>query len=534
MRKVAVFLCCVGIMMCVSAADALERHAGSAFVPPTGAKADRGPFSEEVLTEYVAALEAVHVFAPFEGQNDALKAKYAGSKGGPLRGGEIVALDMPAEELFGAPLAEGHVWVYLGGITSVDALGVRVQMDLSLLQPDAEVWVIDPNVPRAFGPYTTEDCGEGGCWLATVLGEEAVLMVRTPRLEIPHVRVTAYSHIFLTFQDLAKELSCNVDIACDSDSATVDAGSATALILVGGDWFCSGVLINNGSTEEKEPYFMTANHCVCNGTEARATEVYWDYRATGCNTNDAPDVDTLPRSQGAALLATSSKLDATLFRLDTVPVGDYGRTYLGWDTRTPAVKDEVLTIHYPDATHMRESKGTVRAINQYLGGRNSLIKVHWDEGVTELGSSGAPLLLRGDLSIIGMLSQGPEHTCDFDRSGNLDWFSSFRDFYPLISQYIDTDAPSTQEGTDDCRDPSLDCPTLLAFARHPEMLRDLRALRDKFLLKTALGKQVVSAYYAMAPRMAKAVRESQQARGLFVAVASPFARLGAALEWLEG
>ncbi len=523
-----------GVLLAAFACGASGPRAEGIFVPPSMEKAGPSPFSVESLERWVDAVQAVQTIDLYEGKNDALRAEALARKNGALRGGALVPLGLNADELFGPPIQDANEWVFLGSLISVDAVGVRIQMDLSALQPDAELWLIDPNVPRASGPYTTEDCGEGGCWLSTVLGEEAVLMVRTPQQELPSLRLTAYAHIFLTFADLEKELSCNVDIGCDSREDVRRAGTATAIINVSGEWFCSGFLLNNPKTDLREPYFMTANHCICSGAQARATEAYWDYRATGCDTEDEPDTDTLSRSNGTALLATDAALDITLIRLDAIPTGDYGRAYLGWDTDPPEENEAVLTIHYPDSTRQRVTKGTVKSINHKLSGRKKLTEVHWDEGVTEAGSSGAPLLLDEDLSVVGTLSMGPQHTCGSDRAGNIDYYSSFRDFYPDIRKYIDTNTPASGEGDDDCREFSLDCPSIIAFANYPGMIDNLRAVRDRALKTTALGRTLTRAYYAMAPNMADAMRRSTEARGMFIAVVSPFARVGAALTWIEG
>jgi hypothetical protein len=463
-----------------------------------------------------------------------LKAKYASSKGGPLRGGEVASVDMGPGDLFGEAIADGGMWLYLASVTSVDAQAIRLRVDLSALESGAEVWVIDPQVPRAFGPYAAtapdgKDSEEGAQWLAATQGEEAVLMVRMPSAVVPQVRLAQYSHIFLSFKEIAKLLPCNIDLACETDETILEDSSGTAIILVGGDWFCSGVLINNAQTETASPFFLTANHCICTRQEARTTEVYWDYRNSTCHANDAPEMDSLSRSNGVGLLAASADLDLTLIRLDTVPVGDYGRTYLGWDTRAPVVDDSVLTIHYPDASHMRITKGLVRSVGDQEGGREKLVKVHWDEGVTEAGSSGAPLLFAETVRIAGALSQGPDHTCGLDRSGNIDWFGSFRDFYPLVSQYIDTPTPSTEDGVDDCQQTVITCPFQSAYADYPALLEDFRAIRDKLLLRNAWGKGLVGAYYSLAPGMARVVTESPLARGLFMTATAPFAELGAAL-----
>jgi hypothetical protein len=238
---------------------------------------------------------------------------------------------------------------------------------------------------------------------------------------------------------------------------------------------------------------------------------------------------TRPRSAGVSLLATDAKLDMTLIRLDTVPTGAYGRTYLGWDTRQLVRNDDVCTIHFPDATPMRVSRGDVRGTGRTLGGRNHLTEVLWSEGVTEQGSSGACLLLRGNARIVGALSQGAQHTCGWDRSGNLDWFGSFRDFYPKVQPYVDSATPASGPGADDCRNVSV-CPFSLVFADQSALLQDFRSLRDGLLRAGVVGQGLVKTYYRAAPQLARAVQQSAAARGTFIALTAPWARLGA---WLR-
>jgi hypothetical protein len=516
------------------ATGAAAPFADSAFLPPPATKSDLeavlNPIRPETLSRYLTQVERFHVFAPYEGQNEALKAKYTGSQGGPLQGGEVAPVEMGPEDLFGAPVAEGAQWLYLASVRSVDAEAIRLRVDLSLLAEDAEVWVIDPIVPRAFGPCRAADAPDGEQWLATVFGEEAVLMVRSSSKEWPGVRLKSFSHIFLSFKEIAKELSCNLDIACETDSEILSAASGTGIILVGGEWFCSGMLVNNAQTAELEPFFLTANHCVCTGTQAKDTEVYWDYRDSTCDADDAPDMKTLPRSDGDALLATTPDLDITLIRLKSVPNGAYGRTYAGWDTRALRTGDNVRCIHYPDATRMRISKGTVRAVDQNEGAREKQTEVHWDEGVTESGSSGGCLLFADNNRIVGTLSQGPTHSCGTDRSGNLDWFSSFRDFYPAVTKYIDSAAPASEPGPDDCQSQKSLCPFCITFADQPARLENFRVIRDKLLARGPLGRDAVKAYYAAAPRLAQAVSESPGLRALFKAAVSPLAQIGA---WLD-
>jgi len=509
--------------------------ADAAYAPPSAAKSAPQPMPLADLEQCLMWREKLHVFRDFEGGNKALKALYPQVKGEPLKGGEIVEVDLSGAGLLGAPVAEvGGVTVYAASVISVDAEGVKLRFDVSGLQPGEEVWVIDPVTATPFGPYMCTTGESAETWAATVFGDETVVLVKTPYEDAPQLRVTAYSHLFLSFKEVLTRLSCHLDISCETDPATVAAASGVGILSypVGDHFnFCSGTLINNAMTPapEFEPFFTTANHCICSQDIVEKTEVIWDYRSDTCGA-EGPDRNSLPlRSYGVKLLATDALLDATLIELGQVPVGPYGRIYLGWDSRQLVPGESVKAIHHPNASHMRISKGTVRAVNDDQNGRQDQTLVHWDLGVTEGGSSGSCLLLDNEAEnnrIVGMLSQGPEHSCT-NTTNNLDWFASFHHFFPQIQQYIEANPPSTDRGADDCRDVNNGgCPLSVTYAGAPAMLQGLRAVRDKLLAPTAAGSRAIRAYYKAAPGLTPVVAKSPAARGALIAATAPLARLG--------
>ena len=513
-----------------AAALGREPFADAQFVPP--AKSSALPLMPaDSVRELLGFATRAHIFNLFEGKTDALRARFLKpGHGNALQGGEAVSVDLAEGDLLQGPtLYDGSFW-WSASVASVDAAAIRLRVDLAALPVDAQAWVIDPVRLEAFGPYTA---GEGSRWLSTVFGEEAVLMVRTSGPDIPGLRLIEYGHIFLGFAEAAKNLACNIDIGCETDTAILSIAAGTGIILVGGSWFCSGTLLNNALTPEYEPFFLTANHCVCTGQNARDTEVYWDFRSSGCGTNDAPDLTLLPRSRGTALLATDSQLDATLIRLDSVPSGPLGRTYAGWDSRELNPGEGAMTIHYADALQMRETKGTIVKTGISQNGRKQLVETHWDEGVTESGSSGACLLMSSNLRIVGTLSQGPQHSCGSDRSGNVDYFGSFRHFYPEISKYVDSATVSTEVGEDDCRKSSSSCFLTTLFGENALVLDDFRILRDKMLACGPAGRWAVDFYYLNGPAWAHAVETSELLREVCFVAAAPLARLGAFIDSVQ-
>lgn len=524
MKTYSVLLGVLTSLVLSGMAWAAEPFSKGIFIPPAAKAlqdAESSPMNASVLTGYLTKMDRFHVYDLFAGQTSALKEKYPADKSKPLKAGEEMPVALASDDLFGTPIQDGDAYVFLGSLQSLDAEGVRLQVDLSALDSAAEVWIIDPSLPQAYGPYKAADYAEGAFWLATVFNDESVIMVRSPKAETPNVRVTAYLHLFRSLKDAA--LTCNISVAC-KDTAIQNAASATAVLSIGSEGYCSGTLIDNPQTAAAEPLLITANHCICAGSDARDTEAFWDFRETTCGNHDAGTMGSHPHSSGTKLLATSSTLDSTLIMLDSVPTGSYGRAYLGWDTREPVLNESVMVIHYPQASYNRVSTGRVELVDNGPDGfgydhQNEMV---WDEGVTEAGSSGSCVLFVDTMSIFGTLSNGTTHTCGTDRSNNIDFFSSFRDFYPQIKNYIDAASPSTAAGDDDCGDSGL-CAAKVLLKDYPVLLDNLRALRDKVLLRYAITAPLVEAYYAAAPRIRDLVEHSAEARGMFLAVTLPIA-----------
>lgn len=503
--------------------------AGAAYDPPADAKTLRadtaGPLDAARLGVYLAHPRSTHVFGDLAAVQP---AKALEPKAGePLSIGTGLPLDMDPWDLFSGPLHDGPWTVHTAELRSLGARALRVSVDLTALRDDEEVYVVDIAGRRAFGPYTYADAIEGGRWLPTTECDSALLVARSSSDEMPLVHVLGLSHIHFDFADIAKALSCNINIACETDARVQQVSSAVGMLVIpgvgGGSGLCTCTLINNEDTPELEPYIITANHCVPERISAAQVDVVWDFRAATCGEDDAPAIGSLPRSDGSALLATSSALDITLLTVDRVPSGAFGRLYLGWTARALAAGEAITGIHHPRSTHMRISYGAIRATGLSGSGYRDQIEVLWDRGVTENGSSGTALLLPNqDYAIVGVLSNGPVHVCG--ASNNTDRFASFRAFYPQVQGYLTGNNPP-----DPTPDPGGACPAQEVFKNDPEMLEKLRAYRDLGLMPSGTGRKLVDVYYGLGPWMTRLVRVNPEARRAFAASAVPFAETGAEL-----
>ncbi len=412
------------------------------------------PIPQDKVAAYLDCLADVHVFDLFEGQNEALKA--AATDATVLRVAAGFPVDMTSTDLFREEFLDGDCTVHLAGVSSIDAEALRLRVDLAKLRPDEELWVIDPTAPRAFGPYGSKDYLPGGRWLPTIVGDMAVLMVRSRCEALPEICLKALSHFYWSLATTKAELTCHLNVACE-DEVVRDVATGVGFMVLpteGDDMgVCSGCLIDSAVGE---PYFLTANHCVPGVVQAWNVEIVWDFRKE-CGSEQAPSISSLPRSSGVWLLENDNQLDGSLMLLDKVPGT---RTYLDWDTGRLEVGDPVITLHHPVVANpgsatpdistcfMRLSKGNVVKVDT-VGSDVGLdyqheTKVLWDEGVTEMGSSGACLLFWDEedgYQVAGTLSGGTIHDCN-DPSNNYDYYASFRHFFPKIEGYLTGAPPS--------------------------------------------------------------------------------------------
>ena len=92
----------------------------------------------------------------------------------------------------------------------------------------------------------------------------------------------------------------------------------------GDELICSASLLNDQNPNGLIPYALTANHCFSSQSAASSLEAFWDYHASSCG-GAVPNLGSLPRSNGATLLATSSGTDFTFVQLNSAPNGANGR-----------------------------------------------------------------------------------------------------------------------------------------------------------------------------------------------------------------
>jgi lysyl endopeptidase len=272
-------------------------------------------------------------------------------------------------------------------------------------------------------------------WTPYVQGEQATLEVELPpgvdpdALEIAMPRVTQffaspYAASAQASSGIGASGSCEVDASCYS--TWNDAGNATAKMsfvdVLGDGYICSGTLLNNKAADFT-PYFLSANHCIANQTEASSLQTFWFYRSSACNSGVLNSA-TQTLTGGASLLYASSTTDTSFMKLNGSPPA--GAVYSAWSvSAAPSPGALVTGVHHPEGDLQKISFGSLRSyldctvfsdrVECYGAYKDSAshFEVGYTTGITEPGSSGSGLYstIGGAHYLVGQLTGG-NSTCN--------------------------------------------------------------------------------------------------------------------------
>ena len=160
----------------------------------------------------------------------------------------------------------------------------------------------------------------------------------------------------------------------------------------------TGFLINN-IKNDFTPYFITANHCL-NGYDAinnpiiNDCEILWNYEYSSCeNETNAPFFMT---TEGSKVIANNINTDFALLQLTDNLINKLNSEayYLGWDIGTNNASTGI-TIHHPmgDVKKITTFSNTITLEDvSYNNIIFSVLSLNYNEGITEHGSSGSPLI----------------------------------------------------------------------------------------------------------------------------------------------
>lgn len=219
---------------------------------------------------------------------------------------------------------------------------------------------------------------------------------------------------------------CNVDVQCAEGVYWQNEKRAVVRLAVhseGGTRLCTGTLLNNTSGDGR-PYILTAQHCVVDQYEAERTVATFNHETIACGQQQGLASLDL---EGASYVASLYEHDFSLIELNNHPPVAFRPYYAGWDISDQYL-NYVACIHHPEGSTKKISvfKGTVvpRDFNDGTPrAKNGFWNItKWDDGVTEGGSSGAPLFNR-DHKVMGTLT-----------GGSSECGSPYNDYFERLSQ----------------------------------------------------------------------------------------------------
>ncbi len=312
--------------------------------------------------------------------------------------------------------------IYRLKIHSIGAKAIEISFSDFFIPKEGSLFIYTPKYELIKGPYIYVDSKEEKIFKTVYIqGEIAILEYFVPDITLINDRsiiISSITHVFNdTFSNYGiksgSSLPCQIDVNCpegDPYHNIIRSGVFISNLIRDDGWvaMCSGALLINASLDPI-PYILSAEHCIDQGVEDNLDQaVFWfNYQAISCNgLAYMSDNYAITGAELRAKRAFNLGLDTDFCLLElseTLPP-QYNVFYAGWNV-VPFATDDLKGIHHP--------KGDEKKIS--FGYSNSIwlvyLKVKWESGTVEGGSSGSPIFSDNNL-VIGQLHGGFEHTCE--------------------------------------------------------------------------------------------------------------------------
>jgi lysyl endopeptidase len=335
-------------------------------------------------------------------------------------------------DLLGQAIAvqEGQERVWRLRLASPEALAVELFFDRFQLSRSGRLFILGPEGEVLHGPYTAMEDPSGGPFTTPLVeGDECIVEYREPIGEEGSAELII-GQLGHAYRDVLMN-PCQIDVACtpegDGWQQTADGVVRISVVQPAGTGWCSGALMNN-VRQDCRSFVLTAWHCGAGSLTAQFAQYkfYFGYQRTQCGTGSVAANKILTGAQFRAFSNDNSGnagSDFMLLETTTAIPSSFAPYWSGWDaTPLSTSSDDGVTIHHP--------LGLVKKVSTYTqtlttghwsssSGLQSHWRVRWaaspnGHGITESGSSGAPLLKRdqaGRALVIGTLSGSAGVTC---------------------------------------------------------------------------------------------------------------------------
>ena len=311
-------------------------------------------------------------------------------------------------------------------ITCEGALSINLLYDKFYIPDSAKFFVYSNDRKQCIGAITSQNKKSDkdnirGFATGLVLGNKITLEYYLPKYvkDTSIISVSCVVHGYLPIfspsntRDYGASGLCHINVNCIEGQNWQNEKNAVALMAMK-DRTASGALMNT-TTNDYKPLFLTANHNLYDVCYPPMTYVtydainrpyldycvfYWHYESQDCISMSNPSYVS---TWGATVVANTCdptgaapcpnvNSDFALLELTQDPWDNNNITpyYLGWDCSGSQGPARGVGIHHPIGDIKKISTYTTYPFdagyyNQYWG-------VVWNSGITEIGSSGSPLI----------------------------------------------------------------------------------------------------------------------------------------------
>lgn len=338
------------------------------------------------------------------------------------------------------------------GIRSEGAYSINVLFSEYEIPEGAQLFLYNPDQTHILGAFNHLNNSElNKLPVSPVQGDELIIEYQEPanvpfhgRLKVGEVNHDYRNLRGYELQGYNRTYWCMPALACYQDTTDIynKIARSVVLLLINGEYACSGTLINNTLNDGK-PYLLTASHCLNN----QFTIDNPDYEEIAGNiitifNYESPECDPVVKGSddmsmaSTRFRATNEKTDMALLELPETPPADYRPYYAGWNAKDEGVAPYV-GIHHPGGSVKRVN--TTCQVRQATFPDWGFVKnghwhvEEWTNGCTAGGSSGSGLF-DSNQQLIGGLSGG-KSTCP----------APYNDYYFTLSASWDASADADKQ-----------------------------------------------------------------------------------------
>ncbi|AXJ00983.1 Por secretion system C-terminal sorting domain-containing protein [Cyclonatronum proteinivorum] len=311
-------------------------------------------------------------------------------------------------------------------VKSAGARSLNLLFDDFEIPEGAQLFVYSKDRSTILGAFTARNNQDDRYFATTMIWADEVVIEYIEPVDAAFQGSMNLARVTHGYRDLkdgsfGASGSCNLNVACEAAEGWEEQISSVARMVVNGNSWCTGQLINN-TANDSTPYFLSANHCF---TQPGQLVFMFNYESETCqNPATPPSHDAM---SGAVSLVRHSPSDVWLLQLNQEVPEEYELFFSGWNrTMDETIDGYIFGVHHPRGDIKKFSylfDGVTTS--SYLGAPGSG-STHWRVGTwadgttTEPGSSGSGLF-DGEGRLIGQLHGG------YAACGNEleDWYGKF-------------------------------------------------------------------------------------------------------------